>query len=64
MDAKCVGELRWILASLLPIKIKNFWDVYLFNGSSKSHYTQNAVKGVWQDKWKNIIIEGKASDRG
>lgn len=64
MDAKCVGELRLILASLLPIEIKNFWDVYLFSGSSNSHYTQNTVKDVWQDKWKNIIIEVKASDRG
>lgn len=64
MDAKCVGELRLILASLLPIEIKNFWDVYLFSASSKSHYTQNTEKDVWQDKWKNIIIEVKASDRG
>lgn len=64
MDAKCVGELRLILASLLPIKIRNFGDMYLFNGSSKSHYTQNAVKDAWQGKWKNVIIEVKASDRG
>lgn len=54
--------LHFHLLRLKTNKQKNkqtLWNVYLFTSYSKSHYTPNAVSDVWQDRWKNIVIDLK-----